>query len=208
MASHPNWLDVLARLQEGDRLAFVELGRLITGFLVQQRVYDLRDEWDDLRQEVVIAVVSAARAGRLREPDAIVGFVRAVTRNKVADRLGARVRTRETQGEPLDGVAAELVDASALDADEALQSAALWQAVAELPGEERAAVRGVYLEGKTYDAVAAETGIPLGTLKRRLRHALLALRDRFRPADGEPRDPNRRRRETLSKGAVRRGAIP
>lgn len=44
MASHPNWPDVLARLQDGDRLAFLRLGRLITGFLVQQRVYDLRDE--------------------------------------------------------------------------------------------------------------------------------------------------------------------
>lgn len=134
--------------------------------------------------------------------------MRAVTRNEVADRLEVRLRNRETQGEPLDGVAASLADASAVDAEEALQSAALWQAVAELPDEERAAVRGVYLEGKTCDAVAAETGIPLGTLKRRLRHALLALRERFRPADDEPSDPNRGRRETLSKGAVRRGAMP
>jgi len=199
MASHPNWLDVLARLQGGDRLAFLELGRLVTGFLVRQKVYDLRDEWEDLRQEVVLAVVAAARAGKLREPDALVGFVRTVTRNKVADRLSTRYRTHEMQGEPWHEVADELVDASGRDAEDAVRVAALWDAVAGLPEQERAAVLGVYLEGKTYDEVAAATGIPLGTLKRRLRDALVALRARFAPGSGDPDLPPR---ETTSRGGA------
>jgi DNA-directed RNA polymerase specialized sigma24 family protein len=38
---------------------------------------------------------------------------------------------------------------------------------------------GIYRQGKTYETVSAETGIPLGTMKRRLRDALMALRRRF-----------------------------
>jgi RNA polymerase sigma-70 factor (ECF subfamily) len=202
MASDSNWLDVLARLLEGDRLAFLELGRLVTAFLVRLRVYDLRDEWEDLRQEVVLAMVAAARAGRLREPGAIVGFVRAVTRNKVADRLGARYRAHEMQAQPWQDLADELVDTSGRDAEDAVRAAALWDAVEALPSEQRAAVRGVYLEGKTYEAVSAETGIPLGTMKRRLRDALVALRARF--AAGDEREPKPALAETTSKGASRR----
>ena len=33
-------------------------------------------------------------------------------------------------------------------------------------------LEGIYRQGKTYQAVSAETGIPLGTMKRRLRDAL------------------------------------
>ena len=188
MERHPNWPDVLARLLEGDRLAFMELGRLVTGFLVRQKVYDLRDEWEDLRQEVVLAVVAAARTGKLREPDALVGFVRTVARNKLADRLGARYRTHEMQGAPWEDVADELVDPSGRNVEDAIRAAALWEAVEDLPAQERAAVLGVYLEGKTYEAVAAQTGIPLGTMKRRLRDALIALRARFdeESAKGDP----------------------
>jgi RNA polymerase sigma-70 factor (ECF subfamily) len=188
MGSPPSWLDVLDRLLAGDRLAFMELNRLVTGLLTRQRVHDLSEDWDDLRQEVVIAVVTAARAGRLRDPDAFLGFVRAIVRNKVADRLDTRYRTHEKQRAPIDDVADQLADDSGRDAEDAVRAATLWRAVGDLPAEEAAVVRGVYAEGKTYETVAAETGIPLGTMKRRLRDGLAALRRRFAEsaAGGDP----------------------
>jgi RNA polymerase sigma-70 factor (ECF subfamily) len=199
MASGPSWSDTLTRLIDGDRLAFLELNRLITQFLVRAQVYDLRDEWDDLRQEVVIAVFTAARNDRLREPDAVVGFVKAIVRNKVADRLGDRRRLQEKKGVPWEEVADELLDAGWEDADEAGRRTALWKAVEELPAQERSVVRGIYVEGKTYESVAADTGIPLGTMKRRLRDALGVLRERFRDF-GSPRDPIRASGKTSSLG--------
>src|SRR5437879_11125765 len=36
-----DWLAVLDRLLAGDRVAFLEVSRLVTGFLVQLRAYDL-----------------------------------------------------------------------------------------------------------------------------------------------------------------------
>ena len=68
-----DWIAVLDRLLAGDRLAFAKINRLVSGFLVQLRAYDFRDEWDDLRQEVVLSLVANARAGRLRDPEAFLG---------------------------------------------------------------------------------------------------------------------------------------
>ena len=176
-----DWLAVLDRLLAGDRVAFLEVNRLVTGFLVQLRAYDFREEWDDLRQEVLLSVVANARAGRLRDPKAFVGYVRIITRNKFMDRLKARLRHHEKEALPWDEETARAVAApAALDG----RVADLWSAVRGLPPEEQRVLDGVYRQGKTYEQVCAETGLPLGTMKRRLRDGLLALRRRF--AEGGP----------------------
>ena len=177
MAAPPeDWIAVLDRLAAGDRIAFAKVNRLLSGFLVQLRAYDFRDEWDDLRQEVVMALVANARAGKLRDPQAFLGYARIVTRNKVVDRLkGARRHERATVS--WDEDAARAVPAAA--------AREVWAAVRDLPDEQQDVLDGIYRQGKTYQAVSDATGIPLGTMKRRLRDALMALRLRF--AD-DPRD--------------------
>ena len=175
-----DWLAVLGRLLAGDRVAFLEVNRLVTGFLVQLRAYDFRDEWDDLRQEVLLSVVANARAERLRDPKAFVGYVRIITRNKFIDRLKVRLRHHEKEALPWDEETARAVTAAERDG----RVADLWSAVRDLPAEEQRVLDGVYRQGKTYEQVCAETGLPLGTMKRRLRDGLLALRRRF--AEDEP----------------------
>jgi len=173
----PDWSGVLERLLAGDRLAFLELGRLVTGFLAQLRAYDFRDEWDDLRQEVLASVVANARAGRLRDPAAFVGYVKIVTRNKFVDRLKRHLRHREKEALPWDEETARAAAVEPADG----RSRALWSAVGELPEEQRAIVEGIYREGRTYQEVSDATGVPLGTLKRRLRESLELLRRRLGP---------------------------
>ncbi|MEW6270195.1 MAG: RNA polymerase sigma factor [Thermodesulfobacteriota bacterium] len=174
-----DWTEVVERLVAGDELAFLKLARLVTGCLTQLRAYDFQEEWDDLRQEVLLAVLANARAGRLRDPQAFVGYVRIITRNKVMDRLKERLRHHEKERLPWDDATA-YATAPATGA-EPIERAALRAALAELPGEERRVLDGVYGEGKTYEEVSAETGIPLGTMKRRLRDALATLRRRLAP---------------------------
>jgi RNA polymerase sigma-70 factor (ECF subfamily) len=175
----PDWGDVQARLLEGDRLAFLEVNRLISGFLARFRAYDFREEWEDLRQEVVFSVIANARAGRLRDPGAFVAYVRSITRNKLVDRLKQRIRHREGETLPWEE-ASERLAAEPPPAD----GHDLHAALGELPDEERRAVAGVYLEGRTYQEVADATGLPLGTLKRRLRDGLAALRLRLGSSGG------------------------
>jgi RNA polymerase sigma-70 factor (ECF subfamily) len=177
----------MEQLLRGDRVAFLTLNRLVTGFLVQLRAYDFRDEWDDLRQEVLLSVIGNARAGRLRDPKAFVAYVRIITRNKFVDRLKQRLRTKEGEALPWDE---ETARAAAVP--DAAGSADLVTAVQALPPETRRLLDGVYRRGKTYQEVADEVGLPLGTFKRRLAEALGALRARLgaapRSAGAPPAD--------------------
>ena len=59
---------ILDRLLDGDHLALLKLNGLITGYLTRLRAYDFEQEWDDLRQDIVLSVIENARAGRLRDP--------------------------------------------------------------------------------------------------------------------------------------------
>jgi RNA polymerase sigma-70 factor (ECF subfamily) len=167
--------ELLDRLLAGDRLAFLEFSRLVTGFLAQLRAYDFRDEWDDLRQEVLASVLANARAGRLREPAAFAGYVRIITRNKFIDRLKRQLRHHEKDALPWDDETARAAAPAAAEAG----GGELWDAVAALPPEERAVVEGIYRHGRTYEEASAALGVPLGTLKRRLTQALAALRNRL-----------------------------
>jgi RNA polymerase sigma-70 factor (ECF subfamily) len=58
--------------------------------------------------------------------------------------------------------------------------------VAELPGQQQQVLVGIYRMGQTYEEVARQTGIPLGTVKRRLREAIAQLRLRFAEEEGDP----------------------
>lgn len=176
-AAREDWIAIVDQLLAGDRLAFARVNRLISGYLVQLRAYDFRNEWDDLRQEVVMSLVANARAGRLRDPDAFLGYVRIITRNKLVDRLKGARRRHERATVPWDDAAAAAIGSGPDPAAAAARE--LWVAVRDLPDEQQAVLDGIYREGKTYEAVSAETGIPLGTMKRRLRDALVALRRRF-----------------------------
>ena len=182
--SHEDWLDVQERLLAGDRLAFLKLSRLVTGVLTQLRAYDFEQEWDDLRQEVAMAVIASARKGRLRDPQAFVGYVRIITRNKFVDRLKKRMKRREHEVLPWDEETARAIDQRAALAAPPDDGAELWGEVERLPEEERALVLGVYRHGKTYQEMSDESGIPLGTLKRRLRQALSLLRGRLGESAG------------------------
>ncbi len=177
----PDWLAILDQLMAGDRVAFLQFNRLVTGFLAQLRAYDFRDEWDDLRQEVLISVVGNARAGRLRDPKAFVGYVKIITRNKFVDRLKRQLRHSEKETLAWDDETAR----AAAVADDAAETGAgdVWSEVRTLSDEEQRILTGLYVEGRTYQEVSDATGIPLGTLKRRLRGSLSALRERL----SEPR---------------------
>lgn len=167
-----DWGAVLDRLISGDRAAFLTVSRLITGLLISWRAFDFEDEWDDLIQDVVIALVTASREGRIRDRGAIAGYVRTTARFKFVDRLRQHIRCPVDEAVPWEDVAVAAnpgpVEPEAIDVRRALE---------KLPPKTRDAVSGVYLRGRTYEQVSKETGIPLGTLKRYLRQGLAELRE-------------------------------
>jgi DNA-directed RNA polymerase specialized sigma24 family protein len=100
--SPADWVAVLDRLLAGDQLACLEVSRLVTGVLQRLRAWDFRDEWDDLRQEVLLSIIDNARAGRLRDPQAFLAYTRTITRNKFIDRVKRRLRHKERDTLPWD----------------------------------------------------------------------------------------------------------
>jgi RNA polymerase sigma-70 factor (ECF subfamily) len=173
-----DWQAVVERLRQGDERAFLEIARLVNGFLARWRAYDFSDEWDDLIQEVVLATSLAVRERHLRDAGALPGFVRSVTRHKFVDHLRVRLRVGRDAMLAWD----ERIGANASQDDPPSPELRtdLETALDELPQKKRDAICGVYLEGKTYDQVSREAGIPLGTLKRYLRDGLVQLRERLR----------------------------
>ena len=171
-----DWAAVLERLLAGDRLALAQATRLVNGFLVRWNAYDFRDEWEDLVQEVILAAALALREGRLRDPQAAVGFLRSTARFKYLDRLRIQLGLRRGERLPWE----EIVASRERPPGEPLAAEAredLRRALAKIPDKKREAVIAVYAGGLTYEEAARATGIPLGTLKRYLRDGLAQLRE-------------------------------
>ena len=147
-------------------VAFAQLNRLISGFLVSMRAFDHRDEWEDLRQIVLMKLVQSFSQGKLREPKAFVEYARIITRHEFYDFLRAN-REREVIELPDLGNTQSLDETVALSVRSALHN---------LPEKQQQVVQAVYVEGRTYEEAAAVTAIPLGSLKRYLQQALTQLR--------------------------------
>jgi RNA polymerase sigma-70 factor (ECF subfamily) len=179
-----DWAAVLERLLEGDRLALAQLSRLVNSCLSRWNAYDFRDEWDDLIQEVLVATATAWREGRIRERQALVGFVSSTARFKFVDRLRSHLRLREDETLPWQAVVEGPLEPSSAEAPPELRRD-LRDALARLPEKERRAVTAVHVEGQTYEEAATTTGIPLGSLKRHLRDGLARLRVELDPLLGE-----------------------
>ena len=170
-----DWAEISERLLAGDPIALLKVSRLITGFLVQLRAYDFREEWPDLTQDVLVALLAALREKKVQKPEAMVGYIRSITRNKFVNRLNAHLRRREDDDLDWPRASPEWVrNPDPAPPQETL--ATVRQLLGKLPENHRKAVIGVYGEGRTYDQVAEETGIPLGSLKRYLREGLATLR--------------------------------
>ncbi len=135
-----------------------------------------------------MATLANARAGRLRDVKAFVGYVRIITRNKFMDRLKRSLRSHERENLPWDDESAR----AAAEADEGIAPmseamGAAWTAVQELPEEDQRLLTGLYVEGRTYQEMCQQTGVPLGSLKRRLTKTLRTLRERLQAAEeGDP----------------------
>jgi len=68
---HPkeDWGSIMEALLHGTPdakpVAFAKLNRLISGFLINLRAFDYREEWEDLRQIVLMKLVQSFSQGKL-----------------------------------------------------------------------------------------------------------------------------------------------
>lgn len=167
----------LAAVSSGDRRAFHELYQRTSAKLygVCCRILGEGQDAEDALQEAYANVWR--RADRFDASRASpITWLAAIARNTAIDRLRAR-GTRSTA--PIED-AYDLAD-EAPRADFMLEQASevrrLQACLGELGGREAGLIRTAFLEGATYSELAERVGEPLGTIKSRIRRALIRLRE-------------------------------
>jgi len=155
----------------GDRDAFA---RLFRHFAPRLKAYAMRCGADaasaeEVAQEAMVQVWRRAATFEPARADA-QSWIFAIARNKRIDLLR---RERRPEIEPEAGSQDERPEARI---EAARQTDALGRALAALPADQASMLRKAYLEDKSHSAIAAETGLPLGTVKSRVRLGLARLR--------------------------------
>ena len=170
------------RLAARDEQALVELIEVASPWLLGLTTSMLSDQEE--AEEVVLEVFATAweRIGALGdEHDALLPWLLRIARNRAIDRLRRRRRWRlklaraEAYGElPADRVRAREVDEAAQPGWHVHES--VHAALERLPPDQREVVRLAYFQGLTHSEIATRLGIPMGTVKTRLRLAFDKLR--------------------------------
>jgi RNA polymerase sigma-70 factor (ECF subfamily) len=129
-----------------------------------------------LAEEVVQeAFVRAWRACAAFDPDGppMLAWLSVILRNVALDGIRARGRRPSlTRSAPTEAALASTLP----DADRVLLRLQLREALAALHDDHRTAVVETVLRDRPYDAVAAELGVPVGTVRSRAHYALRRMR--------------------------------
>ena len=121
-----------------------------------------------------------SRAWRLagkysRERGSVLSWLMTRARSIALDRL----RAAKPEGEDLESVSARYVSGGVnpqVDAEQGEQQKRIQSALAQLPEEQRKAIELAFYEGLTHSELAERLGLPLGTVKTRLRLGMGRLR--------------------------------
>lgn len=179
-----DWAGLLLRVRDQrDRVAYAALFRhfapRVKGFLMRSGAGAALAE--ECAQDVMAVLWQKAHQfdpGRA----SVATWVFTIARNRQIDALR---RARRVEPEALDwGPAPEPEQAEALALQE--ETAFLGQALAALPGPQRVLIERAFYGDLSHSEIAAETGLPLGTIKSRLRLALDKLRRQMTERDDGP----------------------
>ena len=107
-----------------------------------------------------------------------LGWLMAIARTRSID-LVRRNRVHSTRQEPDENFLLTLADSATGPEEDAVSSARrrhVGQALARLTEEQREAIVWAFVEGYTHSEIAKLKGVPLGTVKTRIRAGLLRMR--------------------------------
>ena len=169
----PEAQSLLHCLTGGDAAALGEFYDRFAGLVNGLALRILRNttEAEDVVQEVFIQVWrQAERFDPSRgSPEA---WLCTIARTRALDRLRRRTARREEASDAAPGVSAVPRTEEALAVRKALEG---------LSADQRHALELAYYEGLTHTEIAARLGEPLGTVKTRIRTAMIRLRDVLGP---------------------------
>jgi RNA polymerase sigma-70 factor (ECF subfamily) len=137
----------------------------------------LRDssQAEDVLQEVFLQLWRKP-AAFVQNRGSLGAWLVVIARNRAIDVLRRR--------KPSDSVDDVVLASTVNVADEAERNTMMEKVrrvIADLPMEQRKSLELAYFEGLSHTEIASRTGDPLGTVKTRIRQALISLRKAFQP---------------------------
>lgn len=161
----------------GDRGALQDVYRRTSAKLygVCLRIFPDTDEAEDALQDAFINIWQKAGSFDPARASPITWLV-ALTRNKAIDRLRARGKRVMAPIDAADEIADDRPDAETCLID-AQVNARILSCIEILPKGDATLIRTAFFDGSTYSDIAERAGAPLGTIKSRVRRALLKLRE-------------------------------
>jgi len=167
----------LKRAATGDKNAFEDVYRRTSAklFGVCLRIFPERQDAEEALQDAYLTIWSKAATFDSSRASPITWLV-TLTRNRAIDRLRAiRNRGLASLDEAVDVADPAPLADSVMLADEA--DSRLNYCINTLDERDAECVRTAFLKGATYAELATRDGVPLGTIKSRVRRALLKLRE-------------------------------
>lgn len=178
-------VETLRAIAGGDEQALAALYdryRLILFGLIV-RILHSQPEAEDVLQEVFLQVWRRASDFDEKRGRPFTWLV-TLARSRAIDRLRSTSARERTADEAARATPDSISDAAA-DAVKSEQGEIVRSALAELPEEQRRTLLLAYFEGLTQTEIAERTGIPLGTVKTRMRSGLIKLRELLSGRDKE-----------------------
>ena len=167
--------DLLSRMAQGDENAMESVFRRYSSpvYSVALRVLHDSGQAEDVMQEIFLQLWRNPHAF-VQNRGSLGAWLVVVTRNRSIDLLRRRKPTDSTD---------DVVLASPVNVAEEAERNAMMDKVrgflANLPQEQRKSLELAYFEGLSHTEIASRTGDPLGTVKTRIRQALISLRKAF-----------------------------
>lgn len=171
-AVSPDDSTLLARVDQGDEQAMAEVFRRYGAavYSVALRVLHDTGQAEDVMQEVFLQLwrkPAAFEQGR----GSLGAWLVVVARNRSIDALRKRKPT-----DSVDDVVLASPGNLASEAERNSMMEKVRDVLGTLPMEQRKSLELAYFEGLSHSEIAATTGDPLGTVKTRIRLALISLR--------------------------------
>jgi len=180
--------ELMRRISRGEADALRELyarhGRLVYG--LAWRIVADAEAAEEICQDVFLRAWE--KAGTYQHEKAQVRtWLARIARNRAIDllrRRGAREARARGAWEEMKSAALEAHPDPATPVETDELRSRVSRAILSLPLEQRAALSLAFFQGQTHRQIAEATGEPLGTVKSRIRSAMLKLRDLLE-RDGE-----------------------
>ena len=147
----------------GDPSALQHIDEWIDAVL-RRHFRSLRDDWEDLRQEIRVRVLHNIRRNRFEGRSSLRTYVHGVARNTGIDAIRARYRRREDEA----ASSRSIVRVAPFRDDATTARFMTWTILSQLNASQRELLRLVFLDGRSYVEVARQLGIAEGTVKSRV----------------------------------------